>query len=180
MYHHTNIEDKGLLVEELFEKIKDKEEIVIVCVGTDRSTGDALGPLVGEMLGKEKFNDSFIYGNLQFPVHAKNLEETKLKIEEKHPKAFVVAVDAALGRKTSIGHVYMVNKPLKPGAGVKKELPSIGDIHISGTVNIAGFMEHAVLQSTRLFEVFKMSEYITDVIKDAIKMKEKEEAKTLN
>jgi len=49
---------------------------------------------------------------------------------------------------------------LKPGAGVKKELPVVGDIHITGVVNVGGFMEYFVLQNTRLHLVISMAEVI--------------------
>ncbi|MGH2168427.1 DUF1256 domain-containing protein, partial [Enterococcus faecalis] len=44
--------------------------------------------------------------------------------------------------------------------GVKKDLPPVGDIHITGIVNISGFMEFTVLQNTRLNLVLKMAKLI--------------------
>ena len=50
--------------------------------------------------------------------------------------------------------------PLKPGTGVNKDLPPIGDAHITGIVNVGGFMEYLVLQNTRLSLVIRMAEAI--------------------
>lgn len=48
-------------------------EFIILCIGTDRSTGDALGPLVGHKLinSISKYNNVYLYGTLDDPVHAK-------------------------------------------------------------------------------------------------------------
>ncbi|MFP3381143.1 DUF1256 domain-containing protein, partial [Bacillus sp. SIMBA_069] len=60
---------------------------------------------------------------------------------------------------------------LKPGAGVGKELPPIGDASITGVVNVGGFMEYFVLQNTRLSLVMKMATQIADACEEAIKGK---------
>ena len=55
----------------------------------------------------------------------------------------------------------------KPGAGVNKQLPEVGDIHITGIVNVSGFMEFFVLQNTRLNLVMKMAKTIANGIYQA-------------
>ena len=49
---------------------------------------------------------------------------------------------------------------LYPGAGVQKNLPPVGDIHITGIVNTAGIMEHLTLQTTRLSTVVTLADAI--------------------
>ncbi|WDC85687.1 DUF1256 domain-containing protein [Caloramator sp. mosi_1] len=52
------------------------KKLVILCIGTDRSTGDCLGPLVGYKLNRLTLNKNIdIFGTLNTPVHAKNLDE---------------------------------------------------------------------------------------------------------
>ena len=72
-------------------------DIVIVCIGTDRSTGDALGPLTGSKL-KTLNLYPHIFGTLEEPVHATNLHEVMATINNKFPCPFLVAVDACLGK----------------------------------------------------------------------------------
>ncbi len=134
--------------------------VVVMCIGTDRSTGDSLGPLVGDMLVKWKMTGVHVFGTLDNPVHARNLEETLLKALESHPKAYIVAVDASLGILDHVGCISVGQGPIKPGAGLKKELPPVGDMHITGVVNTGGFMDFLVLQSTRLSVVMKMADII--------------------
>jgi putative sporulation protein YyaC len=135
-------------------------DIVIFCIGTDRSTGDALGPLVGSRLQKLYPQNVHIYGTIDEPVHAVNLQESIQHVETNHPNALVIAIDACLGQFSSVGKITVAHGPLKPGAGVKKELPEVGTFHITGIVNIGGFMEYFVLQNTRLSIVMKMADTI--------------------
>lgn len=137
---------------------KSAKEIVVVCIGTDRSTGDSFGPLVGLHLSKKKFQHVNIYGTIHDPVHALNLKESVEKIELAHPNAFVIAIDACLGKSSSIGFVNAEKGASKPGAALNKELPSVGDMHIHGIVNLNGFMEFFVLQNTRLSLVMNMAD----------------------
>ncbi|WP_053217729.1 spore protease YyaC [Virgibacillus senegalensis] len=138
------------------------KEIVVVCIGTDRSTGDSLGPLTGTLLNERTNKMLSVYGTLSDPIHAVNLEEKMEMIEARHPDAFLIAIDACLGRMDSIGSVILSPGPLKPGAALKKPLPDVGDIHLTGVVNISGYMEFLVLQNTRLNIVMQMARKITE------------------
>jgi putative sporulation protein YyaC len=144
----------------LFSIVPSYQDLVFVCIGTDRSTGDSLGPLIGSRLLKYNFSDIRLYGTLDQPVHAMNLEETIKQIQENHFNPYIIGIDACLGQVSSVGNVQIGTGPLKPGAGVKKELPSVGDVHITGVVNVGGFMEYFVLQNTRLSLVMNMAEII--------------------
>jgi putative sporulation protein YyaC len=142
--------------------------IVIVCIGTDRSTGDCLGPLVGFNI-KNELSHFHLYGTLKDPVHAVNLEETLTFIKEKHRNPFIIAIDACLGRFKSVGYIQVAEGAIKPGAGVNKDLPAVGDMHITGIVNVSGFMEFLVLQNTRLHLVMNMATIISKGLIEAEK-----------
>ncbi|WOV84349.1 spore protease YyaC [Sporosarcina jeotgali] len=136
-------------------------EILFLCIGTDRSTGDALGPLVGSLLTETRSFPYRVIGTLEDPLHALNIEERVTELAVTHPDAYFVAVDACLGKSDSVGHLLVQDGPLQPGKAVGKELPSVGDIAIKGVVNIGGFMEHSVLQSTRLHLSYEMGRTIS-------------------
>jgi putative sporulation protein YyaC len=142
------------------KNIAAERPIVVMCIGTDRSTGDSLGPLVGDMLVKWRLNGIHVYGTLDNPVHARNLKETLVNALALHPGAYLVAVDASLGVLDHVGCITVGKGPIKPGAGLKKELPAVGDMHITGVVNTGGFMDFLVLQSTRLSVVMRMADII--------------------
>jgi len=143
--------------------------IVIVCVGTDRSTGDSLGPLVGTTLSREANPQFDLYGTLDEPVHAMNLTETLLRISRSTPRPYVIAIDACLGQVSSVGCIQIGTGPVRPGAGVNKDLPPVGDMHMTGIVNVGGFMEYFVLQNTRLNLVMKMADIISQSLLQAIR-----------
>lgn len=137
--------------------------VILLCIGTDRSTGDSLGPLVGERL-KANCPHAKVMGNLSEPVHATNLHKTLEDIHTRYIDPFIIAIDASLGRSENVGTIKLAPGSLKPGAGVNKDLPEVGNFHITGIVNVGGFMEYLVLQNTRLFTVMKMANIIADGI----------------
>lgn len=144
--------------------------VTVVCIGTDRSTGDSLGPLVGSRLSRLNIPGVRVFGTLDEPVHAANLHQflTRLREEASAPGHVVVAVDACLGRTESVGCVSVRPGPLRPGTGVNKDLPPVGDFHIMGVVNVGGFMEYFVLQNTRLSLVMRMAETIAEGLRLAL------------
>ena len=152
--------------ESIFRKYYDSSfnDIVIFCIGTDRSTGDCLGPLVGHKLKLILYKNVHVYGTLDEPVHDKNLTEVLAKIKRKHDRPFIIAIDACLGRLDRVGRINIAKGPLRPGAGVNKNLPKVGHMHIVGIVNISGFMEYIILQNTRLSLVMRMADTISSGI----------------
>lgn len=135
--------------------------VVFACIGTDRSTGDALGPLVGQKLMRLGGDEHDVVGTLERPLHALNLSERILPRLAEAPRPLVVAVDAALGPLPAVGSVRLSRGGLRPGQGVGKDLPEVGDLSITATVNVrAGALDAQVLQSTRLYVVQGLAETI--------------------
>jgi putative sporulation protein YyaC len=171
---YSDAETPGLLSKHLtsiLNKLPSYQSIVIICVGTDRSTGDSLGPLVGTHLNKIGTAGCHLFGTLNDPVHAINLSDTVTSIQQQFRDPFVIAIDACLGQTSSVGSIQIGHGPLKPGAGVNKELPPVGNIHVTGIVNVGGFMEYFVLQNTRLSLVMNMSEVIANSIHHSLKQR---------
>ena len=128
-------------------------ELVFICIGSDRITGDSLGPLVGHSLSKHGLSFAYVYGTLSRPVHALNLNETIQEIKLRHPDSLLIAIDASLGTRKHTGYLTISRGSLEPGLGVHKKLPPVGDIAITGIVNSAGNFDHFALQTTRLSTV---------------------------
>ncbi len=161
-------DDDGLSIIE--SKLTDKfrsskyRPAVLVCIGTDRSTGDALGPLIGTNLSRMGLNRLHILGTLDNPVHATNLAETLQYIQEAYRNPYIIGIDACLGKTDSIGVITLTEAPLLPGSGVNKQLPEVGEISLTGIVNVGGFMEYMVLQNTRLSLVWHMADRISTML----------------
>ncbi len=64
----------------------------------------------------------------------------------------------------SVGAIDIGAGSLRPGAGVNKDLPSVGNIYISGIVNVSGFLEYFVLQTTRLSMVMNLADTIAHAL----------------
>ena len=174
-YINTKNENSHKEIARLLEKCirrnkKDWSEIVFLCIGSDRVTGDCLGPYVGYRLSQYQLPGISVYGTLNQPVHAVNLEYMTDFITLHHPAALVIAVDASLGEKEHLGYVTIGNGSLYPGAAVQKELPPVGDIYITGIVNISGILEYLTLQTTRLSTVISLADTITQGILGSFSM----------
>lgn len=145
------------LIEFIDKTDKPYDRIAILCIGTDSCTGDSYGPLVGHFLSRCTLYDFDLYGTIHDPVHALNLAQTIDRIDLKN--TLVIAVDSSLGVHSKTGYFNVGNTPIKPGSGVGKNLPEVGDIHIEGIVNMKSLLPPlVVLQTTRLSHVYSMAE----------------------
>ncbi len=97
------------------------------------------------------------------------------KIKRDHWRPFIIAIDACLGLLSSVGYMTIAKGPVQPGAAVQKKLPAIGDIHMTGIVNVGGMMEFFVLQNTRLHTVMNMADAMAKGIIKADQMLPKQE-----
>ncbi|MCL2674077.1 MAG: spore protease YyaC [Defluviitaleaceae bacterium] len=173
LYINSNRQDASTYFAEYLHEllhpcIHHERELVLLCIGTDRITGDSLGPIIGhnlaEMAGSRACpaHNFYIYGTLGSPVHAGNLSQVLDSIRTRHTNPVIIAVDASLGRPQSVGFVTIGIGALTPGAGVKKLLPKVGDIHVTGIVNASGSANFAALQNTQPATVVKLADIITN------------------
>jgi len=135
------------------------EEMWFLCIGTDRSSGDCLGPWVGTMLAEAGFAN--VTGTLEEPCDAGKL----LAVLPGLPRGRrVLAIDACLGRPESVGSFLVARKPLLPARSVGKHLPPVGDFSIAGIVNEAGPKPYWSLQTSSLRLVMSMARAIADAV----------------
>jgi putative sporulation protein YyaC len=156
----TNYKEENV-IQNLSEVLKNiiKENTIIVCIGTDRAIGDALGPLVGTMLKNSDFKYP-VYGTLDKPIHALNIFESLEHIKNKHPKGNFLAIDACLGSKDNIGNIQIREGPILPGKGVGKKLPEIGNYSIVGIVDRIDENNKFSFNNIRLSFVVELAEII--------------------
>lgn len=152
-----------MMIREEQEKSR-KEQVLLLCIGTDRSTGDSLGPLIGYQLRNYDLKHIQVLGTLNRPVHAMNLEDTLGLVEQYYRDHLVIAVDASVGMNDHIGCITLGRGALKPGLGVSKELRSVGDLFITGIVSGCGSYDPVMLQSIRLSVVMRMAECISESV----------------
>ncbi|MFL6559238.1 MAG: spore protease YyaC, partial [Bacillus sp. (in: firmicutes)] len=144
------------------------KEVIFLCVGSDRSTGDSLGPLVGTML-KENDIPFPVYGTLEKPVHALNLKKILKDIYQTHYDPFILGIDACLGDERQIGFIFFKEGSLMPGIAVSKKLPVVGEYHMKAVVNYLDTLSPAQsLNNTRLFTVMRIAVVMTKIITQSV------------
>ncbi|MBR5267010.1 MAG: spore protease YyaC [Lachnospiraceae bacterium] len=149
----------NLLLEEM--KRQKKSKVMFLCIGTDRSTGDSLGPLIGYKLMKQGVKHDRIIGTLEQPVHALNLEDSVKRMEKIYYDSVIVAVDASVGNVEHIGYITLGRGSLRPGLGVRKNLDAVGDIFITGIVGASKDGDPLLLQNIRLSLVMRLADCIS-------------------
>ncbi|MDI4647565.1 spore protease YyaC [Cohnella hashimotonis] len=137
--------------------------ILFLCIGTDRSTGDSLGPLVGTML--EERGVSGVIGTLREPCDADRLgrEASALPAD-----AVVIAIDACLGRPENVGRFLLAEGSLQPARSVGGALPPVGDYSVAAVVGEFGPKPYITLQTTSLYAVMEMAKRIADAAAAAL------------
>lgn len=123
----------------LRQKICDLEisDLIFLCIGTDRVTGDSFGPLVGYKLNylfKEEENIKVI-GTLENPVCSHNILNVINDINNTYCNPFLIAIDAAFSNKNNIGKIVVTKNSMNVGSGLNKKNLYIGDMSIKGIVS---------------------------------------------
>ena len=131
---------------------------VFLCIGSDRVTGDSLGPIIGELLSTA----APVYGNLAIPVTALNLVSVERQIRMTHPDRQIVAVDSAVGNPSDIGSIRVFAGGLKAGEAMGKNLPEVGDVSVTATVCAKSAK---ALSSVRLGLVYNLAQKIAAAMK---------------
>jgi len=111
-----------------------ERETVVICIGSDRVSGDMLGPLVGSSLREEYHLPCPVYGAVGESVNGLNLEEYLAMIGRRHKGSRLIAVDAALGKGEDIGRIRLKKGGIKAGGALDREGEKIGDVGIVGVV----------------------------------------------
>jgi putative sporulation protein YyaC len=158
------VDGEGLKREllELRERIGPRPT-TFLCIGTDRSTGDALGPLVGAALANAGYDR--VIGTLASPCDANTLPSWIAELAAAPPGSeAVIAIDAALGRPESVGRFQVTHMPMLPGASIRSDLPTVGDYGIAGIVGTNGIKPYAILQNTSLYRVMTMADAVVAAI----------------
>ena len=107
---------------------------VVVCIGSDKVSGDMLGPLVGSSLREEYGLGCPVYGAVGESVNGLNLTDYLAMLRDRHPTASVIAVDAALGKADDVGTIRLKRGGIRAGGAMDKDFDRVGDVGIVGVV----------------------------------------------
>lgn len=140
---------------------------VFICIGSDLVLGDSLGPLIGTLLRKKNLS-SYIYGTLNFPITAKEVEYARVYLKQMHPDSVIIAIDAGIGPSEDVGLIKVSDKGVAPGLGVDKKLGIVGEVSIVGVVAGKSLQNYNLYNLTRLNLVYRMAEIIANGIEKYI------------
>lgn len=136
---------------------------IILCVGSDKVTGDSLGPLTGYMLTDIYNVSTYVYGTLNAPVTASNLSTTVAFIKTRHPNRKILVIDASIGNRSHIGLIRLAKGGIYPGAGNGKSFEKVGNIAITATVS-----EYTQNLTTACFVPLGLVVKLADIISSCI------------
>ncbi len=140
---------------------------VVLCIGSDRVTGDCTGPLVGHLL-QSSGAPCVVVGSLTAPVTALNLPDAIALLKSKYPAGKVIAVDSCVGSKDELGKIRVLRGALRPGLACGKRLPKVGDVSITASV---AYGNSDSLYSVRLGLVYPLAQTIADAIGSACRLR---------
>lgn len=121
----------------IYEKVKGKNDIVILCFGTSTNNGDSIGPLTGTTL--KEYGIKNVFGTLDSPIDAYNLKRRVKEIKAEHSNSYIIAVDAAAvsslinstGRPYYIKRIFIEEGAMTPATLYVKNAEPVGDLSIS-------------------------------------------------
>ena len=106
---------------------------MVVCIGSDRISGDALGPIVGTIL-REKGVNCPVFGVEGQPINGMNVEAYREFFKRFYADSLVIAVDAAVGKPHEVGQILCRRGGIRAGGALGRDGDRIGDISLLGIV----------------------------------------------
>ncbi len=137
---------------------------IVLCIGTDKSISDSLGPFCGMFL--KRSCDLPVFGTLDKPVHRENLSFTMDVIRLLHPRHTVLAIDAAYGMREDSGSVMLINDGIVAAGYAEDVTYKAGDVALLGVTDYPG-SERDWLNKVRIATVYEMAEMISGAVIDA-------------
>ena len=145
---------------QLLKSIIGNEEVIFIGIGTMKCTLDSLGPRICSKL-KKKVS---VFGTIESPLHAMNIKERVPILMEKNKDKLKIAIDSCICDEEKIGTVFIENKPVRPGAGMEKKLPEVGDYSIKiGVASTINALYPPFKGDTEIIQTKRMQEWATIV-----------------
>ncbi len=158
-----------------FNKINNNySDLVFLCIGTDRMTGDCFGPLVGNRIKEAIVNNNInctVYGDLENPLIYSDVDKSIKEISEKCKNPCIIAIDAALSKESNIGKILVRKGGLRFGEAINKGRREVGNISIKAIIGRNYKREHKnmeLLQNTSLNFVMNLVDIVSEGILEII------------
>lgn len=164
------IEDDLSIIKNRLNEIITKDT-VFCCIGTDKHIADSYGPFVGTFL-KEN-NIEKVFGTIEYPLHAVNLEERMDRILSKYDNNNIIGIDASLSVLQDVHKIIINDVPIHPGRGVGKNLSGIGKYSVLFTVASSRNVFNDLLDphNIRIYDIIRHSKTLANIISEIVKEK---------
>ena len=117
-YEYVNLLKRKIIVE--------KNKLLFICIGSTDVIWDSIGPFTGNYL-ETRIGAKYVLGDTNNNICSRqDLIKHYCKIKNK----YIVAIDSALTNKDLEGEIFIDNKPITLGLGIKKNKGIIGDSSI--------------------------------------------------
>lgn len=156
---------------------KINNNIVFLCIGTNKVTGDCFGPYVGTFLKKSfnEFQNIKIIGDLNNDITYNEIKNLEKIIENECKNSLIIVIDSALSDKENIGKVFVQNRGLKYAEGLRKQNNRIGNISIKAVVGKNAnnsFRNFKTLKGVSIESVQTLSNFVARGIIEVMNKKE--------
>ena len=156
-------------------KNKLYSNIIFLCIGTDRVTGDSFGPLVGYKLKNilKHIQKIDIIGDLDETVSNENILDAIKYIQTNYKNPFIVSIDSALSTRKNVGDIIVSDRGIYLGTSIREKKIYIGDMSIQGVVaknTCISQYNFKRLQNVNLGIVMKMADTVANGIISSIEL----------
>ena len=156
-----------VLTKLIYNNIKNFKELpVIMCVGTNKVVCDSVGPLAGTLLRHKYRALAYVYGTLEKPLNALNINTAYEFIKGVHPLSQIILVDASISsdetgiiKISSASHTQFLNK----------NIYCYADLYI--TVNTESSTLNFLLKKTKTDFIGAISDVVALSINNALFLK---------
>lgn len=139
-------------------------KLLFLCIGSEKISGDSIGPIVGSLL-KTKYNLPYpVLGTEEKPVNGINLPHYMENIRNCFPEHKIIAIDSAVGDKKDLWTIKIKKGGVVAGGAVNSNNPRIGDIGILAVVGEKSKDVLSTLLQSPLEKVEELAEYIAMLI----------------
>lgn len=151
---------KNEKAKQLLKNIIGNEEVIFVGIGTMKCILDSLGPRICSKLQ----NKASVFGTAESPLHALNIPQRVPVLMKENKDKLKIAIDSCICDEDKIGTIFIDSKPVRPGAGMKKELPAVGDYSIKiGVASTVDALFPPYKGETAAIQTKRMQEWATMV-----------------
>lgn len=107
-----------------------QKPLAFACIGSANVPGDNLGPLMGTILSRYGLPN--VYGTMERPLNALTLPHNMSLLKNVEKNCCLIAIDAAIGNSAQSGHLTLTEGALLPGSALRRQLPPVGHLHMTG------------------------------------------------